>query len=120
MAAAVAYGLFIVGSTELLSLFQALDLPAVMVLWSVACMGAGALLIYLCQRSKKWLIPGGAIHIHPEIDRFQATFLLFIAGATLAIALTAPPNTWDSMTYHMSRVWHWAQNQTVSHYPTGN
>ena len=34
------------------------------------------------------------------------------------IALIAPPNTWDSMTYHMSRVAHWIQNKTLAHYPT--
>ncbi len=117
MAAAVAWGLFIVGSTEILSLFKVLDFPAVMILWSLACVGAGALLLYLCQRSKSWPILGVAIH--PDIDRFQAAFLFFIAAATLTTALTAPPNTWDSMTYHMSRVWHWAQNKTVAHYPTG-
>ncbi|MCL2930746.1 MAG: hypothetical protein MGG11_00090 [Trichodesmium sp. MAG_R03] len=36
------------------------------------------------------------------------------------IAMVAPPNNWDSMTYHMSRVVHWMQNQSVAHYPTYN
>jgi hypothetical protein len=34
------------------------------------------------------------------------------------IALIAPPNNWDSMTYHMGRVVHWIQNKNVSFYPT--
>ena len=38
--------------------------------------------------------------------------------ATLLIAVSAPPNNWDSMTYHMSRVVHWIQNSSVNHYPT--
>ncbi|NEN95491.1 MAG: hypothetical protein F6K50_08120 [Moorea sp. SIO3I7] len=42
-------------------------------------------------------------------------FLVAIVGLT---AIVAPPNTWDSMTYHMSRVLHWMQHHSVAHYPT--
>jgi hypothetical protein len=41
-----------------------------------------------------------------------------IVSVTGAIAIISPPNTWDAMTYHMSRVAHWIQNQSVEHYPT--
>jgi len=34
------------------------------------------------------------------------------------IGLIAPPNNWDSMDYHMSRIIHWMQNKNVTHYPT--
>lgn len=37
---------------------------------------------------------------------------------TLLTALIAPPNTWDSMTYHMPRVMHWIQNGSLAFYPT--
>lgn len=32
--------------------------------------------------------------------------------------LTAVPNTYDSLTYHMARVAHWMQQQSVAYYPT--
>jgi 4-amino-4-deoxy-L-arabinose transferase-like glycosyltransferase len=41
--------------------------------------------------------------------------ILLIVGY---IALNSPPNTWDSMTYHMPRVFYWQQFQSVDHYPT--
>ncbi len=43
---------------------------------------------------------------------------VIIALTTATIALIAPPNNWDSMTYHMSRVEHWRANASVTHYPT--
>lgn len=41
-----------------------------------------------------------------------------IALVTLAVALVAAPNTWDSMTYHLPRVVQWAGHGSVEHYPT--
>ena len=29
-----------------------------------------------------------------------------------------PPNNWDSLTYHMSRIIYWIGNESVSHFPT--
>jgi len=44
--------------------------------------------------------------------------IAFILAGTLLAAFLAAPNSWDSMTYHLSRVEHWAQDNTVAHYPT--
>src|SRR6185503_576531 len=44
--------------------------------------------------------------------------IVAIGLGTLAVALVAAPNTWDSMTYHLPRVAHWAANGSVAHYPT--
>ena len=41
--------------------------------------------------------------------------IAFVAGL---VAYVAPPNNADSIFYHMARVVHWMQNQTVAHYPT--
>ncbi|MCI5210960.1 MAG: hypothetical protein D3910_19730, partial [Candidatus Electrothrix sp. ATG2] len=40
-------------------------------------------------------------------------FILLLYQASLY-----PPNTWDSMTYHMGRVAHWIQFQSVEYFPT--
>jgi hypothetical protein len=55
-------------------------------------------------------------------DRWDWIFLLavlVIIGLTVLVAWLSPPQTWDSLTYHMSRVAHWAQQRAVRHYVTG-
>ena len=44
--------------------------------------------------------------------------LLPMGVVLLFLALLYPPNNYDSMTYHMARVAHWIQNQSIGHYPT--
>ncbi len=38
---------------------------------------------------------------------------------TFTVAWITPPQTWDSLTYHLSRVAHWAQDRSIGHYITG-
>jgi hypothetical protein len=40
--------------------------------------------------------------------------------ATALVAWRTPPQTWDSLTYHMPRVAHWAQERAVVPFATGN
>lgn len=40
--------------------------------------------------------------------------VLILFGAALAY----PPNTWDSMTYHMARVVYWIENGSAAYFPT--
>jgi hypothetical protein len=44
--------------------------------------------------------------------------LLPIGAAVFASAARYVPNNWDSMTYHLARVAHWAQSGSVAPYPT--
>jgi 4-amino-4-deoxy-L-arabinose transferase-like glycosyltransferase len=88
-------------STELLSLFGLLSPNPVRILWVVFAIAA-------LRRARLPAWPG---------IRFAAPFLLVLC-LTLIVALVAPPNTWDSMTYHLARTSHWIANQNVEHYPT--
>jgi 4-amino-4-deoxy-L-arabinose transferase-like glycosyltransferase len=111
--AAVAWGCLATAFTELLSLFSLLTYGGIAFCWAAATMIAGLLTVKLRE--------------HPPIPRpqdVQASEALAIGGialiclVTFVIAIVAPPNNWDSMTYHMSRVAHWLQNRSVAHYPT--
>jgi hypothetical protein len=54
----------------------------------------------------------------PSIPRLALGAIGMILAVTAAIAFLAPPNNWDSMTYHMPRVAHWSQAGSVANYPT--
>lgn len=47
--------------------------------------------------------------------------ILFLAGAVvLGLAFITTPYNWDSMTYHLPRIAHWAQNRSVAHFATNS
>lgn len=51
--------------------------------------------------------------------RKEIIFGIFAIGI-MGIALKTIPYNWDSMTYHLPRVFHWLENGTVGHYATHN
>ncbi len=57
----------------------------------------------------------------PSLQRFEyfiIACILIIILTTGLIALVAPPNSFDSMNYHMSRIMHWIQDRNVAPFPT--
>ncbi len=41
-----------------------------------------------------------------------------VAAVTALIALVAPPNDWDAMSYHMARIAHWISDRSVAFFPS--
>ncbi len=110
--------------TELLSLNDAITRPALIAAWGLA--GAGLLLALVFRILKRKipirdLIPRGSRSGGEPFSKLEILAIAVIGIillTTLVIALAAPPNNFDSMTYHMARVSNWIQNQSIRYYPT--
>jgi len=104
--------------TELLSLFNAITPSTLFIGWWIPILAAG---IHLWQRRKngnRILLPSIP---RPEgwLDWILLGGIVFYLVMTALVAFLAPPNTFDSLNYHMARVAHWAQNQSLRHFVTG-
>jgi len=113
---AIIWGVFLAVSTETLSIFKLFTFVWLLGLWGLLSLALS--FIYFFKIKK--LEPNGGPKISES--RFLLKFFFLCVGLLVAIvgviALVAPPNNLDSMTYHMSRVVHWIQNHSVAHYPT--
>jgi len=115
--AAVLWGFLMTAITEVLSLLRWLDFWSLLAAWGIVLL---LLLLILAFGSRKEFGLRHNLH-HISISRFELALLVcvFLVVVTIGvIAWVAPPNTQDSMTYHMSRVIHWIQNKSVAFYPT--
>lgn len=110
------FGLIAV-STELLSLFHAVNLVGVAAVWTVIA-ATGIYLIRNDVRDLVELFVSSLRHTFREVPAIPFAILLAVLTITFVVALASPPNTYDSHTYHMARIMHWIQNASVGDYPT--
>ncbi len=113
---AVAWGVAMVGITELLSLAGMLSRWPLAGGWVAAILVAAATCVL--RRRRPDAPPQAERAPWTRREMLALVCVIVIVSGTGVTALLAPPNTWDSMTYHMSRAAHWAQNRSVAHYPT--
>lgn len=111
-------------SVELLSLDRSLTAKSVSTIWiSVFSVGLGLVVFHLSSVRKRVTLKqylSARYHSLGFDDRLWIAIIFAILALRLGVALIAPPNNFDSMTYHLPRVMHWIQNQSVAHYPTPN
>jgi len=113
--AVVLFGLFTLITTEVLSAFQAFNFFWIRVSW---LLGFSSLLIYYIFQSKKVVFFANPIHLLKlPIDEW----FFLVSGSILVVingwvAFQSPPNNWDSMVYHLSRIQHWFSNQSIEFY----
>lgn len=97
--------------TEILSLFHCLNGVSVSLFWAAVCVCATA-----------WVIRKGkyGLALAAARDALKAAwhnkFLTVLFMGIMVLSYATVPYNWDSMTYHLPRIAHWAQNQSVAHY----
>ncbi len=113
LCAGIVGGLLVTASTEILSLLGQFRFSLLAAFWVAAtCVVAVAVL-----RRGRPALPTLGLRLDWRIALAALPFAVILA-ATLLVAVIAPPNTWDSMTYHMARVAHWTYQGSVGNYPT--
>lgn len=109
-------GAWIAVVTEALSLFGVLRFWPLVSAWIAACVALAAATGWRpVVRAFELRLPGARLS---RIEKTMVAYLCALLFLTALLAAVAPPNTWDSMTYHMSRVMHWVQDGSVDFYPT--
>jgi hypothetical protein len=103
-------------ATELLGSLHALRPFWIALTWGLATISALGLWLRR-PRAHTFSLPA-AVAVPKHSLRWLLGGVAVIMAAVGLIAIVAPPNNCDSMTYHMSRVEHWLQNESVAHYPT--
>jgi hypothetical protein len=113
--ASLVWGVILTAITELLNLFQAISFWGLLISWGLT--NSILVVFYLKVNGTRW----ERFQFNRQIPLNLLVLLIgvaFVAVTTGLIAVVAPPNNWDSMSYHMARVAHWIQNHSVDHYPT--
>ena len=114
---ALFWGGLVVLSTEILGAVHQLNFLSVILFWM------GIIFILLVRitvnptRRNPFHFPNFRLTLSEKI---LLAVIVIVCSVVILIAFVAPPNNWDSMTYHMSRVMHWIEDQSVNHYATSN
>ncbi|MBF0491054.1 MAG: glycosyltransferase family 39 protein [Candidatus Omnitrophica bacterium] len=115
--AAALWGASVFILTETLSICHALSFFPLLIGWSLICAGS----IYWARSSipvvdKKFL--GRWMDNWSATEKFLILSIIVLGAIKAFSAVMSAPNTYDGLTYHLSRVEHWIQNQTLANYPT--
>jgi hypothetical protein len=107
--AAVLWGAVVVIITGSLSLFGILTRACVAVAWTVVAVAFVALMSRrrLHATENPTAFDTGEVSLETAF-KLAVLAVAVVIGLTGLVAFIAPPNTWDSMAYHMARVAHWA------------
>jgi len=116
--ATVAVGAYTILATEALGLLRGITPLGLFLVWSVPAIGVWGRLLHGSRRGRPVRLPEIRLPLS-WLDRVLLLCVVAIMAITAFVAWVAPPNTWDSLSYHMSRVAHWAQDGSLGPYATG-
>lgn len=120
LSAAVIWGLLFVAGIEMLSLFRALAFQPIRLFWVFS----NSITLYFLFKNRRHWHPLKTVSTQRAplswIEKACLAGLLILVLAVGLTAIVAPPNTNDVMSYHMSRIMHWIQNQSLDNHPVHN
>lgn len=111
----VAIGAAMVLGTEAVGRVGGVTRPVLTVAWLLPIVLSG---IWLMRRTRHDRLR----KLAPSLAAPDIVLLVAMLAAVLLVAIVAwaaPVQTWDSLTYHMSRVAHWAQNASLRPFASG-
>ncbi len=112
------FSTIIVMLVEILSFFNSLNLISILSFWLLFFI----LLIYLLIKRKVFqAIKGKLFSLNKKISVEDKLLIIIIITVVLLLlyqGIIYPPNNWDSLTYHMSRIMYWLGNENLNHFPT--
>lgn len=114
----VCWGVYLAAVTEALGALGLLTFGWVLLAWLLP---AGILAVVYARSRHLYLNARIAWIFALKLEWPRAVLLggvALILALTAAIAFLAPPNTGDSMTYHMPRIMRWIQQGSLAYYPT--
>ena len=117
------FNLIIIFSTELFSQLKILNFNSVVTFWILILLFLGYYLFKQRVFNYKNFVESKKTIINYFINnrKYQNLLLIIICFFLLVIliqGLVYPPNNWDSLTYHLSRIMYWISNGSVRHFPT--
>ncbi|MEH1921218.1 hypothetical protein [Nostoc sp.] len=117
------WGVLLTVITEILSFLKLITFGGILVTWGLICIILISIYLRLNSQKTEILEPNNSFQVNenlkiPSVIKFLLSGVGFVVATIGLIAIIAPPNNWDSMDYHMSRVAHWIENHSVAHYPT--
>lgn len=111
------FGFITFSITELLSLINKLNLYGLIISW----LSIFIVLIFLIFKTKSKFVKFNLLKKINAFSIYEKSYLTIISLLFLLLfyqGIIYPPNNWDSLTYHMSRIMYWLTNENLNHFPT--
>jgi hypothetical protein len=111
-------GFYAVCILEVLNIWSGITQINIVIAWIIPLLLTLGFIFYKHKQGLEL----GFTQIDLPRGRFEATgyvIILLILLCTALVAWYAPPQTWDSLNYRMSRVAHWTQNGSLEPFATG-
>lgn len=111
-------GTYVVFTTEVLSFFNSINRTSIITSWLIFII----ICLYTVFHFKMNLFKNNILNIKKisKSNQLYIYFSLALLFLTLVISLIYPPNTDDSLAYHLPKVMQWIQNENVNIFKTSD